>query len=440
MQRVVHRELKPQALLVGEAKRGEPFGDRAQNHALRRDVFLSLHVRGPHDQAQTLTFSRVIHRTRHHHFLAALAGASSSRKECVVAMIGCNTCYTHHDTNAIVTTSRNAGRWLVLIHQLPARPSNLRVTIWRRLQSLGAIALRNSVYVLPNTAETREDFEWLRAEIAGLGGSATVMAADDVNSYGGENLAAQFREQQRREYRDLIRDIEKLLKRWRGGKRPAPRPVAQRKAKAMRERYDRIQAKDYFNADGGSRAASLLRELEAATSDVTPAIRRRSAVPATAYRGRTWVTRTRPGIDRMASAWFIRKFVDPKARFSFVASGKAVPAKRVPFDMYGVEFGHQGSHCTLETLVERFAIADPATVRLSQVVHDLDMKDERYGVPECAAVGRLVDGLRQLYPDDNALLAQGMIVMEALHRSFTARQVDGTRRRRSLRRSRRPRA
>src|SRR5437870_6394076 len=131
-----------------------------------------------------------------------------------VATTACNTCYTHHDTHNIMTTSGNGGRWLVLIHQLPARPSSLRVTIWRRLQHLGAIALRNSVYVLPNTAETREDFEWLRTEIAGLGGSATVMAADVVSSYNAEELAEQFRVQSRREHSDLIRDIEKLLKRW----------------------------------------------------------------------------------------------------------------------------------------------------------------------------------------------------------------------------------
>ena len=329
------------------------------------------------------------------------------------------------------TTSHIGGRWLVLIHQLPARPSNLRVTIWRRLQQLGAIALRNSVYVLPNTAETREDFEWLRTEIAGLGGSATVMAADVVNSYNAEDLAQQFREQRRREYRDLIKDIEKLLKRWRGGKRPAPRPVARREAQAMRDRYTRIVAKDYFEADNAGRAAALVRELETAASDSKPPTASRTARPAGKYRGTIWVTRARPGIDRMASAWFIRRFVDSKARFSFVASGKTVPPLGVPFDMYGVEFGHHGSHCTLETLIERFAIADPATVCLSQVIHDLDMKDERYGAPECAAVGRLVDGLRQLYRDDDELLAQGIVLIEALHRSFAGEQLDRKARRRA---------
>jgi hypothetical protein len=319
-----------------------------------------------------------------------------------------------------MTTSENGGRWLVLIHQLPARPSNLRVTIWRRLQHLGAIALRNSVYVLPNTAETREDFEWLRTEIAGLGGTATVMATDVVGSPDDDELVEQFREQRHREYKKLIRDSEKLVKRWRRAKRPGPRPVALREAQAMRERYARILAKDYFDADNAGRAAALVRELETAASDVKRSTAHRNAAPAVKYQGKMWVTRLRPGVDRMASAWLIKKFVDPKARFSFVASAARVPSSTVPFDMYGVEFGHHGSHCTLETLIERFAIVDSATVRLSQVVHDLDMKDGRYGIPECAAVGRVIDGLRQLYRDDDELLTQGIILMEALYRSFSS--------------------
>src|SRR5712671_4599243 len=127
-----------------------------------------------------------------------------------------------------MATSKNHARWLILIHQLPPRPSSLRVTIWRRLQRLGAVALRNAVYVLPNTAETREDFEWLRTEIAGLGGSATVMAADAVNPYSDEELQEQFRRQPRHEYTLLSRDIEKMLNRWRKAKRPAPHPAARK--------------------------------------------------------------------------------------------------------------------------------------------------------------------------------------------------------------------
>jgi hypothetical protein len=329
-----------------------------------------------------------------------------------------------------MATSENRARWLILIHQLPARPSNLRVMIWRRLQQLGAIALRNSVYLLPNTAETREDFEWLRTEISGLGGSATVMTTDVVSSHKAEELVEQFRQQSRRDYRDLTRDIEQVLKRRRQRKRPQSRAAARHEAQALRERYARIQAKDYFNADDGDRSGGLVREVEMAASDMKT-MPGSSVIPAAQYRGKNWVTRTRPGIDRMASAWFIRKFVDPKARFSFVASGKSVPRKGVPFDMYGVEFGHHGSHCTLETLIERLAIADSATVRLSQVVHDLDMKDGRYGAAECATVGRLVDGLRELFREDEALLAQGIVMIDALYRSFASEQPHNKAQRRS---------
>jgi hypothetical protein len=185
----------------------------------------------------------------------------------------------------------------------------------------------------------------------------------------------------------------------------------------MRERYARIRSRDYFKAESGNRAADLLRELETSSSNTRETTTRAKKAAGT-FRGRTWVTRPRPGIDRMASAWFIRRFVDRKARFAFVAANQRVPAGRVPFDMFGAEFGHHGSHCTLETFIERFAVRDPAATRLAQVVHDLDLKDAHYDLPECAATGRLVDGLRQIYADDSQLLAQGMVVMEALYRSF----------------------
>jgi hypothetical protein len=264
------------------------------------------------------------------------------------------------------------------------------------------------------------------------------MAADAVNPYSDEELQEQFRRQPRHEYTLLSRDIEKMLNRWRKAKRPAPHPAARKEAQAMRERYKKIQAKDYFSADNGSRAAAGVRKLETSTADLRQEARRRSSIPAMTYRGKIWVTRPRPGIDRMASAWFIRKFVDPKARFSFAPSSARIPPTRVPFDMYGVEFGHHDSHCTLETLIERFAIEDPATVQLSQIVHDLDMKDSRHNVPECAAVARMVDGLRLLYTNDNELLAQGIILIEALHRSFASPADETDRRGFSQRRSRIP--
>jgi hypothetical protein len=318
----------------------------------------------------------------------------------------------------MATRGTIGGRWLVLIHQLPPRPSNLRVRVWRRLQHLGAVAFRHSVYVLPNTAETREDFEWLRAEILGLGGSATVMVADITNADDVEDLLEQFREPPRRDYDVLAREIKKALERRRTGRGRSSDPVAGREAKEMRERFARIRSRDYFEAESGPRAADLLRKLETAASNLTREPAKRTKKAGGTFRGRTWVTRARPGVDRMASAWFIRRFVDRQARFMFVSANQGIPAGRIPFDMFGVEFGHHGSHCTLETLIDRFAVRDPAAERLAQVVHDLDLKDGHYDLPECATTGRLVDGLRRLYADDNQLLAQGMVMMEALYRSF----------------------
>jgi hypothetical protein len=165
----------------------------------------------------------------------------------------------------------------------------------------------------------------------------------------------------------------------------------------------------------------LLDQLEGRTSDssrlgTSPASPRSGA--AMSYRGRLWVTRPRPGVDRMASAWLIRRFVDPQARFGFAADRQAVPDRGVPFDMFGVDFTHQGDGCTFETLCAVFTIADPAVSRIAAIVHDLDLKDERFGAPEAATVAAMIDGLQLAYADDDALLAQGMTMFDSLYRSF----------------------
>ena len=135
------------------------------------------------------------------------------------------------------------------------------------------------------------------------------------------------------------------------------------------------------------------------------------------FRSRTWVTRPRPGVDRMSSAWLIRKFVDPEAKFAFAEKPDGVPGG-VPFDMFGVLFGHEGHACTFETLLRRFSIRGNAFMRIGQIVHNLDLKDELFEVPEAIAVGRLIEGLRQIHPDDHKLLEHGMELFEALYRSL----------------------
>jgi hypothetical protein len=318
-------------------------------------------------------------------------------------------------------------RWLLLVHQLPAKPSNLRVQTWRRLQQLGAIPVKQAVYALPDTPEAREDFEWLKAEITGAGGEATVFAADNVDAWSDEALVQEFKRARETSYKEFGRDLERARARLRSaGKRPrrmrAPQTRAsQRVVDSFRQRLDAIAQIDFFDAPGRDRAATMLSDLEEQFAEATPSTEaaRTARKKARDYTGRTWATRPRPGVDRMASAWLITRFIDPKARFVFAASPDRVPRGTLPFDMFGVEFSHHGDRCTFETLGAMFGIEDAAVERIATIVHDLDLKDGRYGAPEAGTLGPLIDGLQLSIADDVALLTQGMGLFESLYRSFS---------------------
>lgn len=180
-----------------------------------------------------------------------------------------------------------------------------------------------------------------------------------------------------------------------------------------------VEGIDFFGSAGRDRAATLLSELQQALAEDIPAeegIARKHHTRA-AFRGRLWVTRPRPGIDRIGSAWLVRRFIDPQARFGFVDQPPTA-GDAIPFDMFGVEFTHRGDWCTFETLAHTFAVTDSAAARLGAIVHDLDLKDARFGAPETSAVGALIEGLQALYADDHALLDHGMTAFEAFYRSF----------------------
>jgi hypothetical protein len=317
---------------------------------------------------------------------------------------------------------RAARRWLLFVHQLPPKASNLRVRTWRRLQQLGAIPIKQAVYALPDTAHTREDFEWLKTEVKASGGDASVFAADHVDTWSDDALVEEFRRAGQEAYAALARDIEKVLKRVSAARRPrgTRAPATRRLLDVFRERVAAIEGADFFGSAGRDRVTSLLKQLEAHTSDrretstVTPG----PSTPPDTYRGRLWVTRPRPGVDRMASAWLIRRFIDGQAQFTFAVDRNAVPPDAIPFDMFGVEFSHHGEGCTFETLCTVFQLDEPAVARLAAMVHDLDLKDGRFGAPEATTVGAIIEGLQLAHPDDEALLAQGMTLFDSLYRSF----------------------
>lgn len=324
------------------------------------------------------------------------------------------------------TAGLSAHKWLLFVHQLPARPTSLRVRTWRRLQQLGAIAVKQAVYVLPDTPNAREDFEWLKTEIEGAGGQASVFAADMVDTWSNDTLIEEFRRSREEAYVELAREAEQVLRRLGTGQRQRKRTPSRRVLQQLRERLGAIERVDFFGSAGRDRVIALVGQIE---EHVT--LRRRGAVgsaqseASTSYQARVWVTRPRPGVDRMASAWLIRRFIDTDARFDFVADREAVPNGAVPFDMFGVEFTHRGDLCTFEMFCETFHLDEPALTRISAIVHDLDLKDARFGAAEAPAVGLIIDGLRLARGDDHELLAEGMTLFEALYRAFTQATLSG---------------
>lgn len=327
--------------------------------------------------------------------------------------------HSRADRPATAPSVASPRQWLLFVHQLPANPSNLRVRTWRRLQQIGALAVKQTVYVLPDSPNAREDFEWLKTEIEASGGQASVFAADTVDTWSNDALVEEFRRSREEAYTELAREAEQLLRRTGAGRRRSKRTVSRRVTQQLRERLTAIERVDFFGSAGRDRVIALVRQVEERLSGRQPAAMSGPSGDAPrSYHARLWVTRPRPGVDRMASAWLIRRFIDPDARFAFAADRNAVPADATPFDMFGVEFTHQGEGCTFETLCTVFGIQDQAVARLAGIVHDLDLKDGRFGAPEAATVAQVIEGLQLAHADDEMLLTQGMVLFDSLYRAF----------------------
>jgi len=309
---------------------------------------------------------------------------------------------------------------MVFVHQLPAHPSNARVKIWRRLQQVGAVALKNAVHVLPESAQAREDFEWLRGEVIGLGGQAAIFDVPSMSDVDERQIVGQFQSASAAEFGRLRKELKMMRPRLRQDARTSGEQGLQA-LRAFQERFEHAVRRDMFAAEGSREVESALKEL---LSEYRPSAKSR-AQPAPDrldpddYKGRVWVTRPRPGVDRFSSAWLIRRFIDRDAKFVFSVSPERYP-DAVAFDMYhAAGFKHEGDLCTFEVLQERFGIRESAVRRIGEIVHDIDLKEERYKSPHAPTVAHLVEGLRASTPDDARLLELGIGMFEALYVSFS---------------------
>ncbi len=314
--------------------------------------------------------------------------------------------------------------WLLFFYSVPAKPVNNRVRIWRRLAKAGAAQVKGSVYLLPYSDDHAEFLQWLSAEVSTMGGEALFVKTDRIEPLQDDDLKRLFLVQKAKEYEDVAKaldDLERRLSSIRKGS-------AARKPELLSARLDRIEKEfaetkktDFFGAAAAADLARKIGHLRAGAVSLPSRAAAAAAVPAAEaarYRGRTWVTRRRPFVDRMASAWLIRSFIDPQAVFSFVAEGE-MPADReaVVFDMAGGDFTHTADLCTFEVLVRAFGIKDRAVRRIAEIVHELDIRDDKYRTPEAAGVEEILSGIRKAEKDDLATLEQGIAVFEMLYRS-----------------------
>jgi hypothetical protein len=303
--------------------------------------------------------------------------------------------------------------WLLLLLSLPPRPSSLRVRAWRRLKALGAVALKSGAYLLPDSPDRYEQFQWLAQEVEKDRGEAILLKVDHVENMKQPEVVRLFQEARDNDYADLTDRYRKL------GATKGPR-VAGEMARLARE-MDRLVDIDFFDAPGRQQA---LRAREAAERRLTRPLRAGATPTAPldmkTLQGRRWVTRPRPHVDRIASAWLIKRFLDPEAEFLFAAPNEA-PAGAIPFDMAGVEFGHQGDHCTFETLLHRSELRDRRLAAIAEIVHEADLRDDKFTREEARGLDLVLRGLLAAVKDDQQALAQGLTLFDGLYATIGER-------------------
>ena len=317
--------------------------------------------------------------------------------------------------------ANNDRAWCLFAFNLPAQPAYGRVKIWRRLQDVGAASFKNAFYLLPRSDAALEDFEWILRDVRQAGGDGVIFTANAVQGMSNEELVALFDAARTEQYRELAEAIAQLNAQFeRKRARPTPAEAAAALAR-FRDRLITIEAIDHFQADGREQVHALLRELE---PHAAPPLEAREVSGMNVegmdqLHGRTWVTRANVHVDRMASAWLIRRWIDPQARFKFVTDRHyRAGDNELRFDMYEAEFTHDADRCTFEVLAARLGRDDRALAAIGEIVHDLDLKDQKFGREEAAGVQQLLAGIVARYPQDEERLERAYALFEDLYGSF----------------------
>jgi hypothetical protein len=281
--------------------------------------------------------------------------------------------------------------WVVFSYSLPsAGRSSPRVAVWRRLRALGAVSPKGGVHVLPARDDCVEAFQWLAQEVEQAKGEALLMRVERFEGLSDAQLIALFQEARKEDYAALNARAASVEKTLMSARRRGPREDTQARdlLARLRREHAEITRIDFFDSPAGARVSSRLAKIEEALSprsDDTPVI----PAALSAYRNKRWVTRPSPHVDRLACAWLIRRFINPRAVIRY---SDAPRADEIAFDMSQGPFSHHGALCTFETMMRAFKIDDPALSAIAEIVHEIDLRDGRYVRSEVPGIDTVLRG------------------------------------------------
>src|SRR5216117_329544 len=304
---------------------------------------------------------------------------------------------------------------VLLIVSLPPNPSSLRVRVWRRLRAIGAVALKRTVHLLPDTPDHYELFQWLAQEIQRAGGEATLLRVEQIENMSACEIVQLFHEARDSDYRRLGGRYRKLLQSL-DRKSAATNPRVLAELAQLQRDYEKLRELDFFEAPACAEVERLREAIDMRTrpSEEPKRGERVTATGLRDLRGRQWVTRRRPHVDRIASAWLIKRFIDPDATFVF-ADPRQFPKEAIPFDTPGAELSHVGDDCTFETLLKRAGLRDRRLARLAEIVHEADLRDGKFPRDEARGIDLAIRGLLAAHADDQQVLTHGLTLFEGLY-------------------------
>ena len=316
--------------------------------------------------------------------------------------------------------------WIIFFYSVPSKPVSSRMNVWRKLIKTGAVQLKGSVYILPFNEDHYELLQWLVSEIAAMKGEAAFVKIEKVDTMKDPEIIALFNKQRATDYKVIeksLEDIERKLSSTQKGGKSQDLPGISDHLARLRKDFEEVMTTDFFSSDEGKTLAAKAKQVEAELRShlVTGEKREKPAAiiqqSPDDYQEKTWVTRKRPFIDRMASAWLIRKFIDRDATFAMMDENdmETVGKHYIGFDVRGGEFTHTGDLCTFEVLIKSFGLKDKALRKIAEIVHDLDMKDEKYKAAEAKGLEDILIGIRKTAKDDADALEKGMAVFEMLY-------------------------